>query len=78
MFKWYEEAKSIAERDPAARSVWQVFWQYPGYKALRLHRRAHWFEKGDFILLPVPFLSTRDIRRALRYTLEPRLANACL
>jgi serine O-acetyltransferase len=45
MFKWYEEAKSIAERDPAARSVWQVFWQYPGYKALRLHRRAHWFEK---------------------------------
>lgn len=45
MFRWYEEAKSIAERDPAARSVWQVFWQYPGYKALRMHRRAHWFEK---------------------------------
>ncbi len=45
MFKWYEEAKSIAQRDPAARSVWQVFWQYPGYKALRMYRRAHWFEK---------------------------------
>lgn len=48
MFKWYEEAKSIAERDPAARSVWQVIFQYPGYKALRMHRRAHWFEKRGF------------------------------
>lgn len=48
MFRWYEEAKSIAERDPAARSVWQVFWQYPGYKALRMYRKAHWFEKRGF------------------------------
>lgn len=45
MFRWYEEAKSIAERDPAARSVWQVVFQYPGYKALRMYRRAHWFQK---------------------------------
>ncbi|MGI6084092.1 MAG: serine O-acetyltransferase EpsC [Acetivibrionales bacterium] len=45
MFKWYEEAKSIAERDPAARSVWQVVFQYPGYKALRMHRVAHWLHK---------------------------------
>ncbi|NLO99300.1 MAG: serine O-acetyltransferase [Clostridiaceae bacterium] len=45
MFKWYEEAKSIAERDPAARGVWQVILQYPGYKALRMHRLAHWFHK---------------------------------
>lgn len=45
MFEWYEEAKSIAERDPAARGVWQVIFQYPGYKALRMHRRAHWFQK---------------------------------
>jgi len=45
MFKWYEEAKSIYERDPAARSVWQVVFQYPGYKAVRRHRIAHWFHK---------------------------------
>lgn len=45
MFKWYEEAKSIADRDPAARSVWQVIFQYPGYKAIRMHRKAHWFHK---------------------------------
>ena len=51
MFKWYEEAKSIAERDPAARSVWQVIFQYPGYKALRMHRRAHWFHKHGFYFI---------------------------
>ena len=42
MFNWYEEAKSIAERDPAARSVWQVIFQYPGFKAVRMYRKAHW------------------------------------
>ncbi len=51
MFEWYEEAKSIAERDPAARSVWQVIFQYPGYKALRMHRRAHWFHKHGFYFI---------------------------
>lgn len=51
MFKWYEEAKSIAERDPAARSVWQVIFQYPGYKALRMHRLAHWFQKRGFYFI---------------------------
>ncbi len=45
MFKWYEEAKSIAERDPAARGVWQVVFMYPGYKAVRYYRKAHWFYK---------------------------------
>ena len=51
MFKWYEEAKSIAERDPAARSVWQVIFQYPGYKAVRRYRRAHWFhERGMYFI----------------------------
>ncbi|MCX7771931.1 MAG: serine O-acetyltransferase [Clostridia bacterium] len=45
MFRWYEEAKSIAERDPAARGVLQVILQYPGYKAVRAYRRAHWFHK---------------------------------
>ncbi len=45
MLRWYEEAKSIMDRDPAARSVWQVVLQYPGYKAIRMYRRAHWFHK---------------------------------
>lgn len=51
MFRWYEEAKSIYERDPAARSPWQVIFQYPGYKAVRRHRIAHWFHKKGFYFI---------------------------
>ena len=29
--------------DPAARSKWEVFWTYGGFKALYRHRFAHWF-----------------------------------
>jgi len=51
MFRWYEEAKSIAERDPAARSVWQVIFQYPGYKAVRMYRVAHWLHERGFYFI---------------------------
>ncbi|NMA66070.1 MAG: serine O-acetyltransferase [Clostridiaceae bacterium] len=51
MFKWYEEAKSIYERDPAARSVWQVIFQYSGYKAVRMYRIAHWFHVRGFYFI---------------------------
>ncbi len=47
MFQWYEDAKSIAERDPAALGVWQVILQYPGYKAIRLHRKANWLHRHN-------------------------------
>ena len=29
-------------RDPAARSSWEILTLYPGVRALRSHRRAHW------------------------------------
>ena len=32
---------AILERDPAARSVWDVVFSYPGFHALVLHRVAH-------------------------------------
>ena len=32
---------AILERDPAARSVWDVVFSYPGFHALVLHRIAH-------------------------------------
>jgi serine O-acetyltransferase len=38
------------ERDPAARSAWEVFFLYPGYKAIRAHRRAHkHYLKGHYL-----------------------------
>lgn len=36
------DIQCILERDPAARTVWEVLTCYPGLHALVLHRRAHW------------------------------------
>ena len=38
-----EDIACILERDPAARSGWEVLTCYPGLHALVLQRRAHWF-----------------------------------
>jgi len=37
-----EDIDCILERDPAARTAWEVLTLYPGLHALLLHRRAHW------------------------------------
>ncbi len=39
------DAKSIASRDPAAKSTLEVVLLYPGFHALVYHRVAHWFYK---------------------------------
>ncbi|AUM00004.1 MAG TPA: serine O-acetyltransferase [Pseudothauera hydrothermalis] len=36
-----EDLASVRERDPAARSTWEVLTCYPGIHALMLHRLAH-------------------------------------
>nr|WP_295082832.1 serine O-acetyltransferase [uncultured Roseateles sp.] len=37
-----EDIACILERDPAARSAWEVLTCYPGLHALMFHRVAHW------------------------------------
>lgn len=37
------DARAIAQRDPAAKSTFEVFMLYPGFHALIYHRMAHWF-----------------------------------
>jgi serine O-acetyltransferase len=37
------DIQCILDRDPAARSKWEVVTCYPGLHALVLHRMAHWF-----------------------------------
>ncbi|HXZ48026.1 MAG TPA: serine O-acetyltransferase [Usitatibacter sp.] len=36
-----EDIHCVFERDPAARSVWEVLTCYPGFHALQLHRVSH-------------------------------------
>ena len=37
-----EDIRAVFDRDPAARSFWEVLTCYPGIHALVLHRVAHW------------------------------------
>jgi serine O-acetyltransferase len=46
-----EDIACILERDPAARSTWEVLTCYPGLHALVLHRRANWFWRHGFRVL---------------------------
>ena len=46
-----EDIATVRERDPAARSVIEILFLYPGLKAIRMHRRAKWFyERGWFYI----------------------------
>jgi len=43
-----EDIQCVFERDPAARSVWEVLTCYPGFHALQLHRMWHVFWTAGF------------------------------
>ncbi|MDA8226339.1 MAG: serine O-acetyltransferase [Desulfitobacterium hafniense] len=40
-----KDARSIANRDPAAKNIVEVILLYPGFHALFFHRFSHWFYK---------------------------------
>jgi len=58
-----EDVNAVRERDPAARSFWEVFFLYPGVKAIRMHRRAHFYYKHNLM-----FLARLVSQRAARKT----------
>src|SRR5215510_9506058 len=43
-----EEIAVVFDRDPAARTVWEVITCYPGFHALLVHRLSHKFWRGGF------------------------------
>lgn len=46
-----EEIQVVFERDPAARSVMEVIFCYPGFHAIMHHRIAHWLYKQKLFFL---------------------------
>jgi len=44
-----EDIATILERDPAARSQWEVITCYPGLHALVIHRWANWCWKREYL-----------------------------
>ncbi|WP_373165344.1 serine O-acetyltransferase EpsC [Agathobaculum sp. Marseille-P7918] len=52
MFKGLlDDARSIRDRDPAARTTLEVFLLYQGFHALIYHRQAHWLYKHKHFFL---------------------------
>lgn len=58
-----EDIKCFRERDPASRSAFEIFFLYPGLKAIRMHRRANWFYKRNLF-----FIARAISQRAVRKT----------
>ncbi|MES2772522.1 MAG: serine O-acetyltransferase [Pseudomonadota bacterium] len=62
-----EDIQSVFERDPAARTAWEIITCYPGVHALLFHRLAHWLWSkqlrwlGRFISHLARFLSGIEI-----------------
>jgi len=46
-----EEIDTIFERDPAARSVLEIIFCYPGFHAILFHRIANWLWRKEFYFL---------------------------
>lgn len=47
----YEDAKNIAKKDPACRSVFEAIILYPGFHAILFHRIAHFFYKKELFFI---------------------------
>lgn len=58
-----EDINCIKKRDPAARSAIEVILLYPGFKAVRLYRRANFMYRHGFF-----FLARHISQRAVRKT----------
>ncbi len=43
-----EDISCVFDRDPAARSTWEVLTCYPGFHALTMHRLSHWLWGARF------------------------------
>ncbi len=46
-----EDIKAVFDRDPAARSVFEVIFCYPGLHAVWFHRVSHWFWGQGFLFI---------------------------
>lgn len=49
--RFLEDARAIAQRDPAAKSVPEVILLYPGFHAVCFHRLAHWFYRNRMMFI---------------------------
>ena len=58
-----EDIATVKDRDPAAKSSAEILLLYPGLKAIRMHRKAHWFWTHNH-----KFIARAISQRAVRKT----------
>ena len=56
-----EDIRAVRERDPAARSALEVYFLYPGVRAIRMYRRAHFFYTHKMYLI-ARYISQKAVR----------------
>lgn len=57
-----EDIRAVKDRDPAARSAIEILLLYPGVKAIRMHRRAHFYYTHGLFFL-ARYVSQRAARK---------------
>ena len=57
-----EDIRCVKERDPAATSAIEILLLYPGLKAIRAHRKAHWFYIHNMHFM-ARYISQRSARK---------------
>lgn len=58
-----EDVKSFMDHDPAARNPLEIVLLYPGFKALRSHKKANWFLRHN-----MPFIARYISQRCAHKT----------
>ena len=57
-----EDIRAVKERDPAARNWLEIFFLYPGVRALRMYRRANFFYRHKMYFI-ARMISQRAVRK---------------
>ncbi len=57
-----EDLQAVKDHDPAARSLIEIFLLYPGVKAIRMYRRAHWCFNHNLKFL-ARYISQKAVRK---------------
>ena len=57
-----EDLMCVKRNDPAARSNFEIMLLYPGFKAIRMHRKAHWFYSHKMYFI-ARLISQRCVRK---------------
>lgn len=60
--RFKEDLQCVKTNDPAARSNLEIMLLYPGFKAVRMHRRAHWFYNHKMYFL-ARYISQRCVKK---------------